>query len=106
MKSPKLPETVKIGGFVWKVKLSHEVTTEGNCFGCLHYTTQTIYIDPRAPSQKQQQCLLHEILHALWWQTGLRVRVGIKEHEEEVVQALSNLLYQVLKDNGLVTSWR
>jgi predicted SprT family Zn-dependent metalloprotease len=98
-----LPKTLKIGGFTWKVKRSQPVTTEGNCFGSTHFRAQEIYIEPDSiiTQQKSEQCLLHELLHVIIWQTGLAMRLNDNKLEEELVDAISHGLYQVLKDNKL-----
>lgn len=98
-----IPKKLKIIGFEWQVKENQELADEGACFGSTHTQTQTIYLEPKAPLQKKEQVLLHEILHALWWQQGLFQRYkDTKQIEEEIVTTLSQGLYQVLKDNNLL----
>ena len=96
----KIPKRLKIGGFIWAVKRDNGIAIEGNCYGSTHYKTQTIFVEPEPPctQQKSEQCLIHEILHAVFWQTGLNDRVEHKL-EEEIVTALAHGLYQVLIDN-------
>lgn len=96
----RIPKELKIGGFYWKVEESLEVGIEGNCYGSLHYTTQTIYLDPRTTLQKKQQAFIHEVLHAIWWQTSLSKTKTLIE--EEIIQAVSHMLYQVLLENDLI----
>lgn len=100
----KIPSELKIIGFNWKVKSDKDVTYEGNCFGSTHTQSQTIYLEPGATNTKQnrEKTLVHEILHALWWQMGLGKRDDIKKFEEEIIHPLSSGLYQVLKDNNLL----
>lgn len=99
----KIPKKLKIIGFEWQVKESQAIADEGNCFGSTHTQNQIIYLEPKSPLQKKEQVLLHEILHAIWWQQGLGIRFkDKKEIEEEVVTTLSQGLYQVLKDNNLL----
>lgn len=99
-----IPEKLKIGGFIWTIEESEDVSREGNAYGSTHHSTQKIYIDPKATPQKKEHTVLHEIMHALWWQSGLGERYkGDKNHtEEEVIQALAHGMYQVLKDNNLI----
>jgi|ERR1035437_1797103 hypothetical protein len=99
----KIPNKLKIGGFEWEIKENKEVAFEGNCFGSTHLPSQRIYIDPDSTMQKKEQTLIHEILHALWWQTGLTERYKkTPEIQEEIIQALGHGMYQVLKDNDLL----
>ena len=98
-----LPNSLKINGFDWKIEESGPVSLAAECFGTTHYGTQTIYLDPTMTDQKKKQCLLHGILHAVWWMQGLGARPkDQKLTEEEVIAALSFGLYQVLNDNGLL----
>ena len=100
-----IPESIKIGGFDWNIKRDINVTSEGNVFGSAHYKSQSIFIEPEpfCTKQKAEQCLLHETIHAIFWQTGLNQRINNinKDLEEEIVSALAHGLYQVLKDNKL-----
>jgi hypothetical protein len=100
----KIPKQVKIGGFLWTIEENDKVSIEGNVFGSTHCVKQRIFLDPNETQQKKEQCLLHEIMHAIFWQTGLNERIKKPEHltEEELIQALSFGVYQVLKDNNLL----
>lgn len=99
----KIPSKIRIIGFEWKVKEDKDVAYEGAIHGATHTMSQTIFLEPANTVQKQEQTFLHEIMHAIWWQTGLGKRYSEKrELEEEVISALSNGLYQVLKDNDLL----
>ena len=96
----KIPKKIKIGGFIWTIEENQDVALEGNMFGSTHYRTQKLFLEKESTQQKKEQCLLHEIMHAIWWQTGLNERYKEKrEIEEEIIQTLSNGIYQVLKDN-------
>lgn len=96
-----IPERIKIGGFDWSIKSDANVTYEGQIHGSTHNQTQTIFLDQDGTQQKREQTLLHEIMHAIWWQSGLVKRFTDHKMEEEVIDALSNGLYQVLKDNDI-----
>lgn len=98
-----LPPSIKVLGFDWEVMYSRDVTYEANAYGTTHHSSQKLFIDPTTSEQKKAQTLLHELMHAIWWQTGLGKRYD-KDHpkiEEEVVHTLSMGLYQVLKDNNI-----
>ena len=100
----KIPNKVKIGGFDWTIIESNDVTQESQTFGSTHYQKQKLFIEVEETDQKKGQTLLHEIIHAIIWQTGLIERLKNKEYnpsEEELVQAISMQLYQVLHDNNL-----
>ena len=54
-------------------------------------------IDPDLSGTVAAECLLHELLHAIYDQTSLRG--GGKSAEEDVVSAISPLIVSVLRDN-------
>lgn len=97
-----IPEKLKIGGFEWSVQSHEDVSRESDTFGSTHTATQKIFIEPNIPQQKKEQTLLHEILHAVWWQNGIERTTEDKKLEERVVHSLSMGLYQVLKDNDFL----
>lgn len=96
------PKKINIGGFDWRIEHSKDIANEGQVFGSTHYRSLKIFIDPMASAQKQEQALLHEIMHACVWQCGLNLRFNNKEiiSEEDVVHSLSMTLYPVLKKLG------
>lgn len=99
-----LPTNLKIGGFDWTVEKNAHVSTEGSTFGSTHTNTQKIFLDPGTTDQKNAQTLLHEVIHAVTWQSGLSRRLEKFEDrklEEEIVQSISMGLYQVLRDNKI-----
>jgi hypothetical protein len=98
-----IPTKLKIQGFDWQVEESKDVSSEGNCFGSTHSHSQKIFIDPTTTTQKKEHTVIHEIMHAIYWQTGLGIRYKEQKIlEEEIVSAISHGLYQVLKDNDLL----
>lgn len=99
----KIPNKIKIGGFIWSIEQSEKVANEGNAFGSTHMRKQRIFIEPSENQQKKEHTLIHEIMHAIWWQSGLIERFKeTKNAEEEVIQAMAHGMYQVLKDNNLL----
>lgn len=98
----KIPNKIKIIGFDWEVKHDKNVAMEGSIFGSTHTQSQTIFLDPANTKQKDEHTFLHEIMHAVFWQTGLGRRFHDHKQEEEIVAALASGMYQVLKDNDLL----
>lgn len=91
-------------GLDWTVTESKEISKEGNCFGSTHCDGQKIFLDPDDTTLHREQTLLHEIMHAIWWETGLKERYkDNKTIEEEIISSITPCLYQVLKDNKLLT---
>ena len=99
----KIPKTIKVGGFIWTIQEDEKIATEGSVYGSTHHGKQQIFIDPDISQQKKEQTLLHEIMHTVFWQSGLNFRYREnKDFEEDVVTSLSMGLYQVLKDNNFL----
>lgn len=98
-----IPKKIKIGGMTWDVEYSQPIADEGRCYASTHFNQQKFYIEPSTTRQNQESSLVHEILHAIIWQSGLRERYSdVKEwNEEEIVKSLEGYLYQVLKENKL-----
>ena len=97
----KFPDKLKIGGFEWEVILTTDISDDD--FGTTNFTNQVIRIDSDVPKQKQEETLLHEILHICMWQTGLEhiIKQGDKISEEDIIMGMSMALYLVVKDNKL-----
>lgn len=98
----KIPKKLKIGGFIYRVERDINVADHSNSFGTTVNGKQVINVTNDVPLQKQEQTLIHEILHAIWFVYGLK-EAGFKpDQQENIVDALSQGLYQVLKDNHLL----
>lgn len=99
----KIPKSIKSGGFIWTVHEDKDVAHEGNIFGSTHYGSQKIFLEPGMPQQHREQVLLHELMHTVFWQSGLGKRYAKTnpEMEEEVITALSQGMYQIIIDNKL-----
>lgn len=93
---------MRIMGFDWLISINEHVSNEGQVFGTTHTRSQQIFLDPGTTKQKNEQTLIHEILHAISWQTGLTKRLNDPKLEEEMVSSLSFALYQVLIDNKML----
>lgn len=99
----KIPKSLKVSGFTYQVVKDKNVSHEGNAFGSTHLATQRIFIEPDLSKQKEEQTLIHEILHAIWFSSGLaKNKEFTNDKEELIVDALSHGLYQVLTDNNLL----
>lgn len=85
-----IPKKLKIGGHEYKVIVSTE-NLGADDYGELDMETNTISISPRIPQTNKESTLIHEIMHAI--NTTL---------DHELLDSLSEQLYQVLKDNNLL----
>src|SRR3990167_2559903 len=91
LKQMKFPKQLKIGGHIYKVKIEKEsnVAVSSAC-GKTEREKGEIYIKSDLMETEQMATLLHEILHVI---NG--------ELSDSLVEALSQQLFQVLKDNDL-----
>ena len=99
----KIPNQLKIGAFIWDIKIDDNVAHEGSVYGSTHSKSQTIFLDPNTTKQHLEEILLHEALHSIVWQTGLyeRLKSASGISEEEIVSTISPALYQLLIENKL-----
>ncbi len=104
----KIPKQVKIGGFIWEIIENADVSREGDNFASTHYRGQKIFIDPREPQQNKDKAFIHEILHAVIWQTGLNERLKRVEKdltEEELETEISFEKQRILDNKAYLSVW-
>ena len=84
----------KIGSSYYDVKYVDELKGENgrNLSGRIWEITRLIKIDNTESYQKQLQTLLHESVHGLLWEYGIK-------DMEDVVEPLSNAFYGLIVDN-------
>lgn len=90
-----LPKTIKIGGILYDVatKDLSAYDTDGQYrMGNQHESKALIEIREEMPNQKKEQTLIHEMTHAMFCEMGI-------EDDEDLVNRIGLILYQVLKDN-------
>lgn len=92
-----LPTSVKVAGIDYQVKevdtviIGNSTSYAGSCA----YESSEIQILNCLSEGKKEQTLVHEILHACFHEAGF------DEQDEDVVNRVGIVLYQVLKDNDL-----
>lgn len=89
-------DKVIVAGITYEVNVKEAVEIDGdfNYRGSCDKNNAVIEIKRDMAQQKKQQTFLHELLHAIFEESGLDI-----ENEEDIVCQLSPVLYQVLKDN-------
>lgn len=89
-------DKVKIGGITYDIeqKESVEVNQDKNYYGVCNFKNAIIEISNTVNEQRQEQTLIHEIMHAVFYEAGIEL-----ENEEEIVNRASLVWYQVLKEN-------
>lgn len=88
------PTLIKIGAVDYTVVIEDEPSEE---FGSCDTVTQTIVLSSNQTAQSVADTLLHEILHAIWTESGLFMHK--RPDEETIVRTMSTWLRMVLRDN-------
>lgn len=92
-------EQMKIGGMVYDIEFKELEADEGVQLGWCKRTQALLEINNHnINEQLQRQTLIHEMTHAIFYEAGLDL-----ENEEDIVNRVALVLYQVLKDNDF--SW-
>lgn len=88
----KIPEQLYVGGHI--VRVEYEKLEDE----CAHFDSQTltIRVDPTVPRSLQESSFLHELMHAC------NSTLGSDHIHHAFMDSLSEQLYQVLSDNGML----
>lgn len=87
---------IKVAGTHYEIIREKGLMAEDDVYGNVKYVTAKIRLDSELPPERMQQVLIHELLHAVFYEAGFR------EHEEDVVNRVANVLHQVLADNDVL----
>ncbi|MFI3632796.1 hypothetical protein [Streptococcus parauberis] len=85
-------DKVKIGGIIYPIEVVDDFTGNTGDWGEINFKKTRITLDSNLSEQRRSQTLVHEIVH------GLFMEAGIKD-DEDTVNRLGIVLHQVLKDN-------
>ncbi|MFB1100896.1 ImmA/IrrE family metallo-endopeptidase [Terribacillus sp. JSM ZJ617] len=88
-----IPTNVIIGGMNYTVKEVEDLTADNDIYGQVTYHNNKISIDEYMADERKEAVFVHEMFHAVMFEAGY------DEQDEEMVRRVSNVLYQVLKDN-------
>jgi hypothetical protein len=95
-----IPTKVKIGALDYRIEVA---VLPDNDYGNCDTHTQVIYLTPNQTAQSAADTLLHEILHAIYNDSGL---FTIKRPDEEItVRLIATWLKGVFRDNPEVTEF-
>ena len=92
-----MPEKVIVSGVEYQVKEVDLVVVGDSTsyIGSCDYMSSEIQVIKGLTKTRKEQTLVHEILHACFHEAGFN------EQDEDVVNRVGIVLYQVLKDNDL-----
>lgn len=97
----KIPKTLKIGGHTYQVVVTSNLAERDGNAGATNAMLNLIRLDDTYPVSRQEETLLHEVLHAVFHQMGMNEFPELQQRQEYIVNTMANGLYQVLKDNKL-----
>ena len=91
----KVPNKIKIGAVDYTV---HELKVDDRTqYGVCLYDHQRIYLSQNMKHQQASDTILHEVIHAIWSESGLDHIPDL--NEETIVRTLATWLRIVLRDN-------
>ncbi|SEP56994.1 hypothetical protein SAMN05216232_0189 [Virgibacillus subterraneus] len=92
-----IPNKINVAGVEYDVSEVETVIIDGstNYAGSCSYSDSRIEVLNSMVPTKKEQSFVHELLHACFHEAGFN------EQDEDVINRVSNVLYQVLKDNKL-----
>lgn len=98
---------MKVGPFTYTVAEDKNLGAFGKA-GVMNSDNLMVSIDPSVAVEVQKETLVHETLHAVWKQTPLVVMIPDEDEDskgELIIQALSPLLFQWIRENPEVIAW-
>lgn len=92
-----IPINVKVAGVAYDVfqKDYIEIESDRNYQGACNYIKTEILLLSELGKERKEQIFVHELLHAVFYEAGY------EEQDEEMIDRVSKVLYQVMKDNKL-----
>ncbi len=91
---------IKILGLNYDVEEVNHIPETTDTIGLFLSQEQKILIKKGIPKELKEQVLMHEIMHAIFWSIG---EYEMAENEK-LIQSLSSVLYQLLKENIIFPS--
>lgn len=96
----KKPIAIKIFGQKYRIRYDYE---SEDAYGLTDQSTNTIYLRGGLPEDKLIRVFMHEVTHAVIFETPLSLRKRFDV--EEVCDIVGFHLVDTLKDNPIVLEW-
>lgn len=97
-----MPDKIKIGGHVYTIKAVEACSDNPDDFGTMDSDRLIIEVSTRSATVSQfAATLIHEVLHAIWYDRDL----GKRPDEEKVVSQFDAGLNQIFTDNPKIVKW-
>lgn len=88
-------DKIKVAGIDYLIQEVDEIDDDPGTMGSCLYQKSTIKIKSNMSEHKKEQTLVHETLHACFNEAGFI------DQDEDIINRVGIILYQVLKDNEL-----
>lgn len=89
----QIPKKIKIGALTYTVEITDNLDGgSANCSAEISYRDLAIRVCPMARA-RMETSFLHEVVH------GMADALGFIDHNERLVDSMSQLLYQIIQDN-------
>ncbi len=89
-------EKLKVAGIEYKIQIKELVDNDPATYGSCVYHDAHIEIRKGLSRERTEQTFVHELMHATIFEAGYR-----GDEYEELVERLSVVLHQVIKENDL-----
>lgn len=91
-----IPDKIKVGGHWLDVIVTNDpAVIEHNQIGRTVLGKNTIWINSDYPQSRQEEALLHEVLHNCFFDIE-------EEQDEAMIERLGKIMYQVIVDNSSI----
>lgn len=96
----KPPATILIGHAYFDIAFDPHLNEDSDAVGLTGPETQRILLDPKLGPDVERETVLHEALHGIYFQAGLRLEPWSKDKvEEKIIWSMAPKILELLKDN-------
>lgn len=98
----KAPKTVKLGPYNIEVRYDRQAMAAASTTGAYLADLSTVLLGDNNSADVERDSLLHELLHAIWKQSGLHLEYPDDETDskgEAMIQLLAPRLLELLRRN-------
>jgi hypothetical protein len=96
----KAPRNILIGHAYFTVKYDKHLSDNSEAVGLTGPETQYILLDPKLGPDVERETVLHEAMHAIYFQSGLRLQSWHKDKvEEQLIWAMAKGVIELLRNN-------
>lgn len=102
----KPPACVLIGHAYFNIQFDPHLNEDSEAVGLTGPETQRILIDPKLGPDVERETVLHECLHGIYFQAGLRLEQWSRDKiEEKIIWSMAPRILELLKDNPELTEY-